>query len=373
MLLFYMLSYSIDGDTFLFSKADAMVYYDESIKMSSMSIGEGFKYLSSFASFDDWGAFMWMVPIMKIYPAKWLLNFSYIIIGMFSSRMLFNIGRNFMSRRYAFLCALAFAIASFTITFHAKFLKETIMIFTIIASFYYFFKYLRSKRIYILLISFLLAGFVAFFRVPTMILLFASYAATILLINVKRKIYLVPLIMVVLLASSFFSSFIEYSYQTYLAGGDVERIIERKVEMSAGGGFVHHITDPLAAIVGPFPSFIPKEITSNPLNASGLIFRLLIAFPFFIGVWYAVKYKKRFLYPLILFFFLEALGVAISVKGLEFRLTFPHLAMAYLVAFWTLFLYDYKIIRKGALNKYWNYWVVFVVFICILWNLRYVI
>lgn len=366
---YHVLSYSIDGDTFLFSKIDAILYFDGSMSMSKMGISESFKYLSNAHGFDDWGAFAWMSSMYRIVASKLFLNFSYCVLGTISAVMLFNIGRTFMPRRYAYMAALTFSIASFTIFFYASSLKETVMVFLIIASFNSFYSFLRSKNIWSLLFAFLWAVLLLFFRVPTSLLLMLSFGITLVLMY-SKGIFL-PIIGVIAALIVYSSSFlISYTYDRYLRGGDINLIAERKMELAGDGGFVNQMADPLAAMIGPFPSLVAKDINRTPLLLSGLLYRLLLAFPFLLGVFYVFKYKYTKLYPLVFFFLINAIGVAISVKGLEVRLSFPHLAMMYLVAFWLLAIYDYRRIMKPLPTKVIYGCLACVVVICLMWNLR---
>lgn len=166
------------------------------------------------------------------------------------------------------------------------------------------------------------------------------------------------------------SSLFALTYERYLRGGDTDAIIERKMEMAAGGGIVNQAADPLAAFAGPFPSIMMKTTKGTSFYASGLLFRVLLAAPFFIGVYYAFRHKYKRLYPLIFFFLANALGVAISVKGLEYRLSHPHMAMMYLVAFWMLAKYDYHRMKRQLSAIVVYGWFILVTMVCFVWNLR---
>lgn len=367
--LYHILSYSIDGDTFVFSKIDAILYFNGSMSMSKMRIGESFRYLSNTYGFDDWGAFVWISSMFRIISSKLFLNFSYCVLGTSSALMLFNIGRNFMPRRYAYIAALTFSIASFTLFFHASGLKETVMIFLIIASFNSFYTFFRFRNFLYLLIAFLLALSILLFRVPTSLLLILSFGITLILMYSKG--ILLPIIGVITALIVYSSSFfLSYTYDRYLRGGDVDLIVERKMELAGGGGFVNQMADPLAAMIGPFPSVVAKDINRTPLLVPGLLYRLLLAFPFLLGTFYVFRYKYTKLYPLVFFFLINAVGVALSVKGLEVRLSFPHLAMMYLVAFWLLAIYDYRRVKRQLPTKVIYGCLACVVAICLIWNLR---
>jgi hypothetical protein len=367
--LFHFLSYTIDGDTFVFSKKDAMDYFNNSLRLSSMGIGESYEELLRLGNFDDWGAYLWISSVFRIIPSKIFLNFCYCIIGTISSSMLFYIGRNLMPRRYAYIAALSYSIASYTVLLHAQCLKETIMIFCVIGAFYSFYTFLRFRNYRFLIFTLLWSVSLLLFRIPVSLLLILSFGLTLVLMYSKRIV--IPIISVIVALSLFSGSYlITYSYDRYMRGGDVEAIMERKMELANGGGAVNHVADPLAAVMGPFPSIVAKAINRTTLYASGLLFRLLLAFPFVIGVIYAFRHGYKKIYPLLFFFLANAIGVAISVKGLELRITLPHLSMMYLTAFWLLAKYDYHMIRRRLSNKLIYGWFACVVAINLIWNFR---
>lgn len=368
IMLYQLLSYYIDGDTFVFSKVDAMLYYTESIKMSKMGFGESFDYLSNHFGFDDWGAFLWIATVFRIIPSQIFLSITHGIVGSISAIMLFDIGRTVMPRRYAFFAALTFSIASFTTILYAACVKETIFVCLIIASFHAFYSFLRCKKVWYLIFTLGWISTILLFRIPVALILLFSFSLTLVLIYSKGLVVAILGIIVSLIICS--SSFFAMTFDRYLRGGDVELILERKNELAGDGGIVNQITDPLSALIGPFPSVTMNVVKNTPLSTSGLLYRLLLAFPFFVGVYYAFRYKYRSVYPLIFFFLANALGVAISVKGLEMRLSFPHLPMMYLVAFWCLAKYDYRRMRIKLNRKCVYACVVAVVTICIVWNLR---
>lgn len=369
-LLYKLLSFYITGNTFVFASGDGMLYYTTSIKLAKMSFQEGIEYLSQHLrfDFDDWGTFLWFTFVFRWVASNEFLSLIHCILGVLISVMLFNIGRCFMPRRYAFIAALSFSTASFMIQSYATCVKQTMMTFLIIAAFNYFFVYIRTKKKVSLIVSFLLVILVLFFRTPTALLLFFSFGLTLVLLYLKGPLAITIgiLLSFAICSTSFFAA----TYDRYLQGGDTEAIIERKNELSVGTGFVSQWVDPVAAFAGPFPSVNIKSIRATPLYASGLLFRFLLSAPFFIGAYYIVKTRYIKMYPFILFFLMNALGVAISVKGLEARLSIPHLAMAYIVAFWFLAKYDYEQITWKISPKLLYCYFIGIFGLCLLWNFR---
>jgi len=367
-IFFQMASWFIDKDFFVFSKSDAMLYYSESLKMSKMGMIDSFRYLYQFFSFDDWGAILWVTAVFRIIPSILFLDFLCCIMGAFSALMIFNIGRSLMPKRYAYMAALTFSIASFAAKHCVGVNKENVTSFLVLAAFYFFYLYLRKRNKKRLILSFLFTLSILFFRLPVSLLLLFSLGLTLILIYFKGPAVMILGILLSLVICS--SSFFAMTYNRYLRGGDTDAIIEQKIENAGEGGIVNQAADPLAALAGPFPSIMIKNVKGTPFYASGLLYRVLLAAPFFVGVYYAFRYKCKRLYPLIFFFLANAIGIAISVKGLEYRLSHPHMPMMYLVAFWMLAKYDYHRMRRQLPTIAIHGWIVLVALVCLVWNLR---
>lgn len=367
-ILYKLLSYYIDADLFLFSKADARRYFYDSIKMSEMNVGESIHYILKSYGFDDLGAFLSISSIFRLFPTLIFLNLVFCLLGTLSALMIFKIARFFMPRRYAFIASFTFSASSFITTFHSYCLKETIMLFFIIASFYFFYLYVYVKKTGCILLTLLCVSMVFMFRTPTALLLVATFGFAYILLNTKGLAATVLSIVICVLIGS--TSLFAYTYDRYLRGGNTEVIMERKNELAGGGGIVNQLADPLAAIAGPFPSINITSIKGTPLYASGLLYRFLLSVPFFIGAYCIVKERYVKMYPLVLFFIINAIGVAISVKGLEVRLSMPHLAMMYIVAFWFLARYDYDKLSWQISHKQLSIYSIGILGLCLLWNLR---
>ncbi len=368
VVLYKLLSYYIDGDLFVFSKADAGRYFYESVKMSGMNIGDSISYILKSYGFDDLGAFLWISSVFRLAPSIIFLSLIYCLIGSLSALIIFQIARFFMPRRYAFVASLAFSISSFTTAFHAYCLKESIMIFFIIIAFYLFYLHLHTKKTVYALLTILSVFILFMYRIPTALLLIASFGLTYILLYTKGlAVTILGVIICVLIGST---SLFAYTFDRYLRGGDTELILERKNSLAGGGGIVNQLADPVAALAGPFPSVKTTVIKGTPLYASGLLFRFLLSAPFFVAAYCILKERYIKMYPLVLFFIISAIGVSISVKGLEVRLSMSHLAMMYVVAFWFLAKCDYDRFSWRISYRILYGYFMGIAALCLLWNLR---
>ena len=126
--VFMWISYYYDGDTFMFSKTDAMLYYNTSMHVAESGFRSGIGTIMNNYAFDDWGALIFDSIAMSIIPNKLFLNAVYVILGAFSSVLLFRISKHYMPDSYAFLAAMSYGTSSYIILFHCTFLKESLLL-----------------------------------------------------------------------------------------------------------------------------------------------------------------------------------------------------------------------------------------------------
>ena len=71
-VFFMSLSEYYDGDTFMLTKKDAMLYYKGSMRAHSVGFIENAGLIMKVREFDDWGAFLYDSFLMSIIPSKFL-------------------------------------------------------------------------------------------------------------------------------------------------------------------------------------------------------------------------------------------------------------------------------------------------------------
>ena len=355
--LYLLMSYYYTGNTFLFSELDARVYEKMSYRLVDIPISEMTNYLSKHRwSFDDWGAPISMALILKIIPSKLFLNFCYIIINAFSALMLFDVGKMLgMTKKYSYMAALAFSLSSYSIFFMGAFLKEEIFVFLVIASFWMLYKYCTTSLFVYLLGGGLTSLLIIFFRVPVAIFIWLAYAIRLITSDnglLKKSLFLMLCIIVGLMSVSL----IIYSADNYANGGNI----------GSSYDFIHttlfeKIVSTAGAFVGPFPSMFQittnVDITGKALYGTGVLYKLLLFFPFWKGIVYCVRSRCKDLYPLYIFCILEIIGLALSLEGLELRKAMPHVPLFILVAFWYMYKFDSdttELVRSSS-YYYWTY------------------
>jgi len=100
----------------------------------------------------------------------------------------------------------------------------------------------------------------------------------------------------------------------------------------------------LSQLIGPLPTVVSSDKIHLMLYGPGLIYRVLLSFPFWLGVKYIYKSKNYILYPLVIFVLMEMSALTIIMEGLELRKALPHLPFVFIIAFWFLDKYDNKIL-----------------------------
>ena len=175
--LFMYISYVLDDDTFMFCKMDAWFYYTNGMKSAEIGFLENVNRLVHRYPFDDWGALVTSSLLMSIIPHKFFMNAFYMLLGAISSVMLFHMGKRFMPEVYAFEAALAYGISSFMVFFHCTFLKESLFLFLVISSIYFFFRAAIEKKYLAFLGVLVTTGLTVFFRTAVAAFIVMSFVA----------------------------------------------------------------------------------------------------------------------------------------------------------------------------------------------------
>ncbi len=338
VLLFWWLSWYIDGDTYIFSKSDALLYERVCLKLKDLPYTDGFKYLKGNHPFDDWGAMLSMSIFMRIIPSKVFLNLCYILIGSTTSVLLFKIGKHFMASRYAYVAALAFCASSYNMFFYGSFLKESIFVFLVVCLFYNLTSYIFEQRKKSILFVIIFSILVCFFRPATVGFIWMGIFSYFLFKNGSDLKKLTALIIIIVFTMIMMTS-LQNILDRYTMGGDIDKLLDTKEATGLSKELTYTINF-FASFFGPFPTLIGTEQPRSCLYGAGLLYKFFLNLPFYLAVWIIIKERQTDLFPLIIFIFLEAFSVAIVQKGFEFRLNLPHTAFFYLMAFWGFSKFD---------------------------------
>lgn len=351
--LYLQMSFFYSGNTFLFSESDATAYSIQAQRMKDMGFLEAVTYISHIWDYDDWGAPMSMAFLLKIVPNKLFVNFCYIVMNTLCALMLYSIGRSLkMTQKYAYMAALSCATASYTMFFLGSYLKEEILCFLVIASFYLLYQYYKSQNLLYLAVGGFFSLLIIFFRVPVALFIWLSYASLLLLGSkghIKRMLFFFIFAIVAVLALGF----IMYSSERYANSGDVTDSYQYVTTT-----LFQKVVSSLGALVGPFPTLFQittVDFTSKPMFGAGLLFKFLLFFPFWKGFMYCLKSRAVEMYPLFLFAVIEMAGLCIVFDGLELRKAMPHVAIFILAAFWYMDRFDRDTTEEIRMTSYY-YW-----------------
>ena len=349
--LYLLLSYYYVGDTFLFSYRDAKVYERFSFKMKDMGFMEALNYISNW-SFDDWGAPMGMAFILKIVPSKLFVNFCYVLMNSLVALLLFDMGKMIgMSKKYAYMSSLSYSIASYSMFMMGTFLKEEMFILLIILSMWGLYKYRDSSKIEYLLLGGVASFLIIFFRVPTALFVWLSYAVLLLLgkgSHLKKGLFALLGIAVSMLVLGLW----QYSVSRYANEGDVTSSVTY-----ATTSMFQKIIGFVSVLIGPFPTLYHITGTTlkyRALTGAGELFKFVLFLPYWKGLILCIKSKKTELYPLYVFTIGSMLGLLIVLR-IDFRFAMPSMPLFMLAAFWYMDQYDTDADESVKATRYY-YW-----------------
>lgn len=334
--LYMTLSYIYEGDTFMFTKNDAMLYYHISMGVNDKGFFSNVEHIVNISDFDDWGAFTFFSFLMSIIPDKLFLNFIYMVFGAISSVLLFRIGRHYMPVSYAFVGALAYCTSSFLILFNCTFLKESVFTTIIICTMYHLCRMIHKESPFAFFGVIFFGGLLFFFRpaVAAFILMAAfSYFA------IKQHGSALSLFMY-LVAGAVFLVALQYmmTIADRYSAGAVDKLEVSGNAKAYSGGF-NTFVNLFGGFFGPFPTLFTKEgaaPSTLQFYAPSLTYRLFMVFPFFAGLYFVFKKKVLELFPITIFILAEMLASGMVVASLDLRKVMPHISFTYIVSFYGL-------------------------------------
>lgn len=338
--VFMAISYYYEGDTFMFSKSDARLYYTNSMKSAELGFWDNAARLIRKHEFDDWGALLFDSLLMAIIPSKLFLNAVYIVSGAVSSVLLFRLGRRVMPDAFAFCSALAYGTSSFLIFFHCTFLKESIFVFLVICAMYFFYEAVGGGGPWAYIWTALFLGLIVFFRPAVSAMLVIAFLAH-FAVSQRGTALSVFLYLIMGALLVFSLSTIQDMVDTY-TGGDVDAMIEYGTVGGYSSSFSLFVSS-FAAPFGPFPSLFPK-VPGEPLTinfyGAGLTYKLFLTVPMWLGVFYAIKHRDAHMIPLITYILVGMVATAYVMASLELRKVMTHIPFTYTLAFYGLYRWD---------------------------------
>jgi len=372
--MYNILSYYYRGNFFTFNESDAVGYHYYAIKFLNMPLSEAIRnYLHvDFYDVDDLGIVLLIYPLYYIVQSNLILNFFYLFVGTITALSIFSIGKNFMTRKYAFLSALAYTIASFTLFFHSTSLKESFMVMLVILSFDFYYRFQKSKNIGYIIGAIIFVSLLLLFRSALLAMVVGSIGlgAMVSKGGVGMKVFSIFILLVLISMGNFIYHIVLH----YMGGGGFDQLVISKESrgMVIGGLPFTYAVNTLAQAVGPLPSIV----SSNPMQvfySAGLLYRVLLGFPFWMGIIYIYKTKKYILYPLAIFVLSEMLALTFLMEGLECRKSMTHIPFVFIIAFWFLDQYDRKVIqfkKRKKIQRLFKFSSFILILLILYWNFK---
>jgi hypothetical protein len=384
------ISYIYRENFFVFNEADALEYHNLAIGLmdGNYTIGEVLKqYRATNLDFSDYGMIYFTYINYLIFESNLMVNFSFWVIGLFSTRFMYHISLNFVDKKHAYLATLFLFTSSFIQWFNSSGLKEPIMIFLILMSYFYFYKYLKNKGLtYFLMIIAPLVLLLFFRPAVTLFILFGYFFYFFLQMRVNKYFKNFIILAFVLLFVS--TNVVKSEFEKYTGGGTDQMIENLQVEegMVKGGGLVfNYIVNIIASIFGVFPTvytdanFGIHKILSvdNRLLLSfhypGLMLKVFFSTAFLVGFYYSIKNRIVLLIPITFFFITEMFALIFTLEALELRKSLPHFIWFYLFIFYGIYLIEQKNIfakYKSIFSTVNNLLLIVYFTLIIFWNLR---
>ena len=326
------------GEEYLFEDPDGLFYYEEGLKSNSMGLMGNMSRIVTEYEFDDWGALLFCSFVLWLVPSFYFVYFIYILTGAVAAIMLFRMGKHVMPEAYAFMAALAYSTSSYIVLFHCTCLKESFFVFLVISAMYYFYKSVALGDYRALLMVFLLIVVLLSYRAAVaafLILGFTAYYA------ITQRGSAVSVFLYFFMAVGFVASlaFLQSQVDHYTEGGDSEQLLAENGSANYSGGF-NYFVGWFVALLGPFPTLFPRagEIpTTITFFGAGLMFKLFLAIPMWVGVYWAVRRFDILMVPILAFVLVEVLATGYIMASFELRKVLLHIPFTYTIAYYGLY------------------------------------
>ena len=285
--------------------------------------------------FQDWGASMTQSLFLNLIHSRYFLFTVQTAVGAVGAMLMYSFGKEIMQPAYAYMAALTYSISSFSIFYYASFRKEIFMVLIVIVCFWAFYKYLSSKNIGFLALSFFMAILMAFFRgavTGLMLIGIMSYFGGRKLNKNNAK----PVLFLILAVLAISAPVIIAKLNSF--ADDLSRN-ENYVDTTPFG----IVTSTVGVLIGPFPQLVQLGVTNMsqlPWYGPGLLLKFMLFLAFWNGFVHVLKKWEVTIFPLFVFTILEMIALAIMNDGLELRKAMPHISTFYIAAFWFISEYD---------------------------------
>lgn len=239
-------------------------------------------------------------------------------------------------------------------------LKENIFCFFVIGAFYFMYSYKENKFFISLFLFFVFILMCAFFRIAVAFMLFLSFIIIILTNEKNKKGILMVFLLFFLIGISLLSILINMmgrSWEILLATTN-----DRFKSMGGGSNSFKWGVQIMSAFIGPFPNF-SRAVSYGFIHSAGLLFKVIISFPFILGVYYVVRDLEYRYYPLLAFVFMGMVMLVIAGVALDMR---------YQVTFFSMMLpiIALSFSKRCFFRSLYGIYICCIIFTIMLYNMR---
>jgi hypothetical protein len=368
-----LISYFYNGNFYIFSESDALLYHDEAEVMSNMPFIKGIEYYLSRHEVEDLGIVIVLSTLYNLGASKLLLSAAYVFAAVITAWGMFHISKRFMPYKYACLCAITYCLSSYVLWFHSSGLKESLLVMLIVLFYSSYYNVVIDKKA-VSVWGVIIAPLALLLFRPVLSAFCLLSIAIGMVLNRKLSVPQIIFLLIVMLAGIYFLEPLLGSTDKFLLGGTESMLEIKEMEGMVKGNIPFtYLVNTISSMFGPFPSLLSSK-THLTFYAPGLIFKIFISIAFWFGLMYVIKHKISKTYPMLGFIFLEMGSLTYILEALELRKSIPHFPLVYIIAFLFMYKYDSRqlISAKNYVfyKKSFNLASVVLCLLMIYWNFR---
>lgn len=369
VFIFKIIYFYHHGNFFIIGALDAVNYSNTALRLFDETFYKIITITLKKYAFSDLGAILYISLLYKIIPSSLIVDFANIILGVLSALALFKLTTFFVPQKYAFFCSVSYFCSSFVLQFESSGLKEPLFVFIIILCFLSYYRYIFYKKLKYLFYFSILALSILLFRPSVLGFVLLSIGAGFFL-QIRKGFINVIIVIFVIIGSVYAIATFEDVFQQF---SSFDKSIELRADITGTAGTdITIYAAAVSGLFGPLPTVLPipgKEIQS--ISSVGLIFRILISIPFWIGVLYIFYQKKYELYPVIIMVIVEMVSLIYIIESFELRYHLIHLPFVYFISVYYLYNFTRLNPRERSKKKLlMNIASIGLFLIITYWNLR---
>lgn len=367
MVIYVILIYDFSGELFMFIPSDAPMYDDFGRWAAKGSFLDGIATVVSRTQYgyDDMGFVFFISILYRIIDTPIIIKVVNVFINLITIVLIYRLSNHFMPNKYAYIAALVFGIASYTIWFLVSGLKEPLMLLMITYALYYYYKYIISNRIKYIILTIIFASTMLFFRIP---ILFFLIAALLMGEFLRKGTTSDKLLFILIIYGIMIIFMFEYSEVIIYYIERINPIMHNPYDER-----ITHSNTFLSIIVGffgPFPTIVPADgFEDVSVYAPSLLIKVFLSPFFVISIILAFRQKVYSLLPLIFFCLIQITTLSFIDQTFKLRYSFIHFPFFIIAAIFSIYiLTEYKnkyyFLRKTILINiiiltgivfFWNY------------------